>query len=188
MLVITHHHSRPSLSGLNLGQDRNAVKRLNAPYETFARGANTLGVLFVSFAMVVAQGSFSMAWAGDARNQVAITTLSDSPSMSSASGASENQTQLNPEDLNARGQELDNTFYEIEGMPPYTAPPSTPANAKDYGNEHTSGIATLGKEIPWSVWAAGAAGLVGLGALGYMTLSEEEPKTAEKKVTVIRDK
>jgi hypothetical protein len=188
MLVNTHHHSRPSLSGLNLGQDRNTVRRLNAAYDAVVHGANVLGVLFVSFAMVVAQGSFSTAWAGNARNQIAITTLSDSPPMSPASGASENKTPLNPDDLNARGQELDNTFYEIEGMPPYTIPPSTPANTKDQGNENTSGIAPFGKQIPWSVWAAGAAGLVGLGALGYMTLSEEEPKTAEKKVTVIRDK
>ncbi len=104
-------------------------------------------------------------------------------------GASgEGNSKPGPEDLSARGQELENTFYEIEDTPPYgNLPPpkpgnnSTPVKGLEGLNEGKTGMS-------WSMWAAGAAGIVGLGALGYLVLTDDPNKSAEQHVRTISDK
>lgn len=143
------------------------------------------------------------------RKSLAITTPSDTQGMQAIDSESSNgsmaksEASPKPEDLNARGQELDNTFYEIDGAPPYASSQTASSDGMGYGasglystasgsSEADPGkdvrISELSRNIPWTVWAAGAAGLVGLGAIGYMTFTDEDPKTAEKKITVIRDR
>lgn len=145
-----------------------------------------------------------------ARKSLAITTPSEAQGLqavdseTSDRSPAKSEASPKPEDLNARGQELDNTFYEIDGSPPYAS--SQTANSDGIGRGAYSGlysassgsasadhgkdarISEMSRNIPWTLWAAGAAGLVGLGAIGYMTFTDEDPKTAEKKVTVIRDR
>ncbi len=132
------------------------------------------------------------AHAGDGKSQVAIANVPNAEreeqiAMEKQDGI---HLKLEPDDLNARGQSLDNTFYEISGVPPY-GPKKVAANresSRETAPIRTASVTPEDAKSRWGFWVAGAAGVVGLGAIGYWTLVEDSPKSPEKHVTVLSDK
>jgi hypothetical protein len=125
--------------------------------------------------------------AGSNRNNVAVTTSPDTfkESMTHPENISGEASLPHPDDLSARGQELENTFYEIDAQPPYGAPtsmPASPANGASGANLEPS---LMNK--PWAMWAAGAAGAVGLTALGYLVLADDAPQAPHERLLTISD-
>lgn len=150
--------------------------------QTPTQGILLSGVIAFSFFL----GSTSIATAGSS-SRVTLATAPESFSTPGTDASGHTNSKPGPEDLSARGQELENTFYEIDEIPPYgNLPPpkpgnnSTPVKGMEGLNEGKAGMS-------WSMWAAGAAGIVGLGALGYMVLSEDPNKTPQPNVRIISD-
>lgn len=128
--------------------------------------------------------------AGNSNTSLAMNSLpgSDQNGQTQSDAGKSVRLNLAPEDLNARGVELENTFYEIDGPAPYSNAPTFHETNTDMPAQESSILPQKMTSTRWSIWAASAAGIVGLGTIGYLTLSDDGSKTPRKNVTVIVDK